>query len=97
MPQAIARSTQPKPFRAFAESRAQAHGYRLDRAQLRAVTALERLYRELQSGQGGALRLLRLFRRPRAVRGAYLWGGVGRGKSFLMDVFFEAAPVRHKQ
>ena len=97
MPQAIARSTQPEPFRAFAESSAQAHGYRLDRAQLRAVTALERLYRGLQSGQGGALRLLRLFRRPPTVRGAYLWGGVGRGKSFLMDAFFEAAPVRHKQ
>jgi cell division protein ZapE len=97
MPQASAQSTQPEPFRAFAESTAKAHGYRLDTAQLRAVTALGRLHRELQAAPGGALRLLRLFQRPRPVRGAYLWGGVGRGKSFLMDVFFEAAPIRHKQ
>jgi cell division protein ZapE len=67
-----------------------------DPAQARAIAALERVRRELVARESHAARvgLLRRLRRraPDPVRGVYLWGGVGRGKTFLMDLFFESLP-----
>src|SRR3546814_20293328 len=40
--------------------------------------------------------LKKIFRRPDVPRGVYMWGGVGRGKSFLMDAFYLTVPVRRK-
>jgi cell division protein ZapE len=73
-----------------------------DAAQLRAVAVLDRVARELTAasqprGLGGRLReLLGGQRRAAPVRGAYLWGGVGRGKTFLMDLFCESLPFAAK-
>jgi len=70
-----------------------------DAAQLRAVDALQRIGTELcrtPSPTGLTARLLRRFGPVRPVRGAYLWGGVGRGKTFIMDLFFEALPFDEK-
>ena len=72
-------------------------GYTSDPAQLLAVAALERCalaWIEYKEKRSNALK--KLLSRPEIPRGVYLFGGVGRGKSFLMDCFFHAIPVRRK-
>jgi cell division protein ZapE len=61
---------------------------RADTDQERAAVVLDRLARELaQKPKGGFLARL-AGKAPKPVRGVYLWGGVGRGKSMLMDLAF---------
>ena len=67
---------------------------RPDPAQARAVAALDRLAAELDHPGGLLGRLLR--RAPRCS-GVYLWGGVGRGKSMLMDLAFDKIHVEPKR
>jgi cell division protein ZapE len=70
---------------------------RPDQAQQRAVAALDRLAADLEAGNGKSL-LKRLFaRRDAGCEGVYLWGGVGRGKSMLMDLAFEHIDVQPKR
>jgi cell division protein ZapE len=76
---------------------ARQHGFELDAAQERALRSLKRLYDELIELERSETPLGRLLSRRRAVRGIYLWGGVGRGKSFLMDSFFNCAPTARKR
>jgi cell division protein ZapE len=68
-----------------------------DEDQRSAVTQLDRLERDLERGGKPGLwsRLTR--RRTEPVRGVYLWGGVGRGKSMLMDLAFEEIDVAPKR
>ena len=73
------------------------HGFTLDASQLNAVKHLERLYEDLIGLEKMESLLVRLLARKRVVKGLYLWGGVGRGKSFLMDSFFNCAPVVQKR
>ncbi|MEP7058829.1 MAG: cell division protein ZapE [Caldimonas sp.] len=72
-------------------------GYLPDPAQLRAIDSLERCENEwadYKARRGNAL--TKLISRPPIPRGVYMHGGVGRGKSFLMDCFFNAVPLQRK-
>src|SRR6201989_484142 len=84
-------------FRAWIRQQARAHGSELAVPQERAVDHFERLYEDLIGLERLEASLIRLLARKRVVRGLYLWGGVGRGKSFLMDSFYACAPVRRQE
>jgi cell division protein ZapE len=66
-----------------------------DPAQSRAIAALDRLARALGSGGRSILGLFG--KRKSGVDGVYLWGGVGRGKSMLMDLAFQQIDVEPKR
>jgi len=72
-------------------------GYHSDPAQLQAVAALQRCqdeWADYKARRGNAL--TKMLVRPPIPRGVYMYGGVGRGKSFLMDCFFQAVPLTRK-
>lgn len=70
-----------------------------DVAQAEAIKALSRVQRQLlQHERRGAGLLSRLFGKHNSqVKGLYLWGGVGRGKTYVMDLFFETLPNERKK
>lgn len=72
-------------------------GFASDPAQLRAIQALDRcasewaVYKDRRSNA-----LKKLFVHPPIPKGVYMYGGVGRGKSFIMDCFYQAVPLKRK-
>ena len=91
-----AQANDPQSFADHAQQAAQSHGFSLDSAQLRVLGHFQRLHDELTESEQAGNSLLRVFLRERPVRGLYLWGGVGRGKSFLMDAFFDSVSIERK-
>ncbi len=82
---------------AFYEEQLRLKGFQSDPAQLRAVQALQRCSDEwarYESHKGSWLKSM--FKKTDVPKGVYLYGGVGRGKSFLMDCFFAYVPVQRK-
>lgn len=77
-------------------------GFSYDESQEAAVKALQSVYDELISTSGKAHSLFRGARglmglKQKTVKGLYFWGGVGRGKTYLMDTFFDALPFSEKR
>jgi|TARA_R100000657_G_C4676426_1_gene122502 cell division protein ZapE len=73
-------------------------GFSRDPAQETAVRHLQDLFERLlarEARSGGWWRRLRR-ERPQPERGLYMWGGVGRGKTYLMDTFFDCLPAEGK-
>lgn len=69
-----------------------------DPDQAAAATALGKVQAELEAVPPRGSTLWRfLGKKPEAARGLYLWGGVGRGKSMLMDLFFEHVHIHRKR
>ncbi len=74
-----------------------ARQYVADEAQLAAVARLQRLHDELiEFKKQRTGKLNRMFKRPLVPRGIWLYGGVGRGKSFIMDSFYSVIDYRRK-
>ncbi|HZD19050.1 MAG TPA: cell division protein ZapE [Burkholderiales bacterium] len=73
-------------------------GFVSDPAQWRAVERLQRLYEEWSAYKARrSTALKRLLVHPDLPKGVYLWGPVGRGKSFLMDAFYRCVPLVRKR
>jgi cell division protein ZapE len=73
-------------------------GFLADPSQRRAVERLQRLYEEWSAYKARRnTALKRLIVKPALPKGVYLWGPVGRGKSFLMDSFYLAVPLVRKR
>ena len=70
-----------------------------DPAQRDVLRELDRIHLALSQASARSGLLGRLFGRGDAepVRGLYLWGGVGRGKTFLIDLFFDGLPLAQKR
>jgi cell division protein ZapE len=80
------------------EQQLRKRGFLADPSQRRAVARLQQLFEEwsaYKARRSSALK--RLIVKPPLPRGVYLWGAVGRGKSFLMDSFYLCVPVVRKR
>ncbi|MER0500342.1 cell division protein ZapE [Aeromonas hydrophila] len=79
----------------------QRSGFVADPAQAMAVARLERLYQDLcqtptPTRSRGLLGWLQKPKPRTPILGLYMWGGVGRGKTWLMDTFFDSLPGERK-
>jgi cell division protein ZapE len=98
MPAALERRAARVGVVALYEQHLASRGFVSDPAQWRAVERLQRLYEEwtaYKARRNSALK--RLIVKPPLPKGVYLWGGVGRGKSFLMDAFYLCVPLVRKR
>jgi cell division protein ZapE len=84
-------------MRQLIESKAKDLGYALDRAQIKTANQFAQLAVDLEQSSQKKSLITRLFFKSNLPKGMYLWGGVGRGKTFLMDLFYENIRVDKKK
>lgn len=68
-----------------------------DEQQLAAITHFDSLYHELIKAHKTRKAWLSFLRQSSPLKGVYLWGGVGIGKTFLMDSFYQSLPFKEKK
>jgi len=71
------------------------HDFFYDKAQEQAVKHLQRLYDDLVSAPKKSS-FKQIFTKKTQIKGLYFWGGVGRGKTYLMDNFYASLPFTNK-
>lgn len=80
------------------ELASQTEGFIYDDAQKQAIEKLDVLWHQLMTFKSKRNQFFgRSLRSPEVPKGFYFWGGVGRGKSFLMDAFFGCLPYKRKR
>lgn len=67
-----------------------------DPQQLSALQSLERIHHALIQEQQKRFSWKKLFYRKHLIQGLYLWGGVGIGKTYLLDCFYQTLPFEQK-
>ena len=87
---------QPLPSQAYAQGAARGE-WQDDPAQHAALRELDRIHQDLlEATETGWREKLSFWKKPEPVRGLYFWGGVGRGKTFLVDLFYDNLPIQQK-
>ena len=91
-----AAGTAATPSQAYAQG-ATRGAWQDDPAQHVALRELDRIHLALtETAETGWREKLSFWKKPEPVRGLYLWGGVGRGKTFLVDLFYDGLPIQQK-
>ncbi len=67
-----------------------------DPQQLNAMNCLQRIFQDLLEENRKRSSLVSFLHSPQLIKGAYLWGGVGIGKTFMMDCFYHCLPFKQK-
>jgi cell division protein ZapE len=78
------------PFEKY-QLKMEEEGFLPDPSQYKAIELLDALYEKLKKTPR-----LKIKRKKNPINGIYLWGNVGRGKTFLMDIFYNSLPTKRK-
>ena len=86
--------TMRKSIQAFYDEKISNKILAFDASQANAVTLLSKIDEDLSKRYKG---IFSAIKKSNLLKGVYLWGGVGRGKSMIMDLFFESTTIKKKR